>query len=184
MTNRFADDTHKLQAEEFIFELGRFVLAFERICEEMRYNVMFMLRSQGLQNSGIEQVLIGDKVSAELQVLLGAIFCELPAQDEEDRRCVKELLKSIKGLSEIRNILLHNAWNLGTEAADSELVAGIVRFRTKQSRGSEVEVHGYSASYLRELIQEAERIQVLMQRLQYCIIQKGFKVSTEFTKMM
>lgn len=184
MIKEYADDTHKLQAEEFIFELGKFVLAFERICEAMRYNIMFMLRSQGLQNQGIEQVIIGDKAAAELQVLLGAIFCELPDRDEEDKRSVGSLLKSIKDITETRNLLLHNAWNLGTEAADSELIAATVRIRTKQNSGTKAEIHGYSASYLRQLIQEAKRIQVLLQRLQYCVVQSGLKVSSEFARMM
>ena len=50
MFSEYADDEHQKQAEEFIMELGRFVLSFERVCDAMRYIIMFMLRDQGLSN--------------------------------------------------------------------------------------------------------------------------------------
>lgn len=186
MPSEYADDAHREQAEEFIMELGRFVLAFERVCDAMRHIIMFMLRSQGLKNYRMEQVIVGDKASAELQIMLGALYCELPGQDEIDKGCVKKLLKSIKGVAEERNVLLHCSWGLGskTAASDEELYAATVRYRAKQNTGSGTEVLGFSASYIRELSSELKRIQVLLQRLQYCVTQTGFKVSTEFTNPM
>lgn len=182
MLKKFADEKHQSQAEEFIMELGKFVLAFERVCDVMRYLIMFSLRSQGLNNQGIEQVIVGDKAAAELQILLGAIYCELPGQDESDRMCVKNLLKDFKEITEKRNILLHSSWNLGNGAGDQQLYAATIRFRAKQNSGAGTEVHGYSASYIRDLSNELERVQVLLVRLQYCVTQTGFKVSSEFAK--
>lgn len=131
MFKEYADDRHREQAEEFIMELGKFVLAFERVCDAMRYVIMFMLRSQGLRNQGMEQVIIGEKAASDLQLLLGAIYCELPEQDDDDRQAVRDLLKDMKEISEKRNILLHCSWNLGAESSDSELYAATVRFRAK-----------------------------------------------------
>lgn len=184
MIKEFADEKHQNQAEEFIMELGKFVLAFERVCDAMRYLAMFMLRSQGLKNHGMEQVVVGDKAAAELQVLLGAIYCELPGQDKADRKCVKEFLKDFKEITKKRNILLHSSWNLGNTSAEKELYAATLRFRAKQNGGSDAEVHGYSASYIRDLSDQLKRIQVLAQRLQICVTQSGFKVSAEFAKRM
>ena len=186
MPNEYDGDAHREQAEEFIMELGKFVLAFERVCDVMRYIIMFILRSQGLSNQGMEQVIVGDKASAELQIMLGALYCELPKQDEIDKGCVKDLLKRIKTVAEKRNILLHCSWNLGNEAAanDKELYAATVRFRAKQNSGSGTEVLAFSASYIRELASELTSIQVLLNRLQYCVTQTRFKVSTELNKPM
>ena len=36
MLSEYANDEHQKQAEEFIMELGRFVLSFERVCDAMR----------------------------------------------------------------------------------------------------------------------------------------------------
>jgi hypothetical protein len=183
MYKKFADDKHQIQAEEFIMELGKFVLAFERVCDGMRHIIMFSLRSQGLNNQGVEEVIVGDKAAAELQTLLGAIYCELPNQDESDRKCVKDLLKDFQGITEKRNVLLHSSWNFGSGSADQSLYAATVRFRAKQNSGSGTEVHAYSASYIRDLSKQLERVQVLLGRLQYCITQK-FKVSSEFAKSL
>ena len=62
MFKEFADDKHKEQAEEFIFSVGRFVIAFERVCDAMRVNVRLILRRQGLNNQGMQNVIIGDNV--------------------------------------------------------------------------------------------------------------------------
>jgi hypothetical protein len=145
---------------------------------------MFSLRSQGLKNQGIEQVIVGGKASAELQMLLGAVYSELPGHDELDKKCVQQLLKDIKDITEKRNILLHSSWNLGNHAIDPEFYAVAIKYKPQQKSGSGIKVHEYSALELRNLSNELKRIQVLLQRLQYCITQVGFKVSSEFSKQI
>jgi len=183
MFNKYKDERHQEQAHEFLKELGEFVLSFERVCENMRHAIMFMLRSQGLNNQDMAFVIVGDKTSSELQVLFGALFMEMPNQDEDDKKCVKELLKRIKKITEQRNILLHSAWDLGHQASwDKEILAVATRFRTKQNTGADIQPHGVNPSYLRELGLELTSIQVLVERLLYCISQPQFKVSTELNK--
>ncbi len=81
--SEFADDEHRAQAEEWLLELGRFAVGFERVCEGMRHTILFMFQSEGLQHPGLAQVIIGEKSSAELQVLVGALFAELRARTDE-----------------------------------------------------------------------------------------------------
>ena len=178
--SEFADDKHQAQAEEFLLEVGRFAVAFERVCEAMRINIQFIFQSEGLTHRGLSQVVIGDKASAELQILLGALFSELRAKnDDEDRKAVQSLLNEVISLTEKRNLVLHSAWRFGKNAAYAELYATTIRPRTKQKKGAVPELHGLSASYLRELTKEATSLQARLQRLQYCILQSGFKVSNE-----
>ena len=87
--SEFADDEHRTQAEEFMLELGRFAVAFERVCEAMRHTVLLIFQSEGLQHEGLAQVVIGDKGSAELQLLVGALFTELRSRtDDADQMAV------------------------------------------------------------------------------------------------
>lgn len=150
MFKEYADERHREQAEKFIFAMGKFVLAFERVCDTLRYLIMFTLRSQGLKNQNMEQVIIGDKTASELALLFGALYFELPNQDDADKKIIRDLLTTIKEIIEKRNILLHSNWSLGEKAADadSELYAATVRYRTKQIKGGKAEIFGYSASYL------------------------------------
>jgi len=184
MFKKYADEKHRKQAEEFIMEIGEFVLAFERVCDDMRHTIMLMLRAQGLQNQGMAQVVVDDKASADLQLLMGAIYCELPNQDAEDKKHVQGLLARIKKVTERRNILLHSAWNFGNQAAYAEMYAATIRLKPGQNKGGSSEIHGYSASYVRDQSRELTKIQVLLRRLQICIAQAGHKVSTKFSKLV
>jgi hypothetical protein len=105
MFSEFKDDQHRQQAEEILLTFGRFTVQFERVCEAMRHAIMFLLRCQGLRNQGMEQVIIGDKSSAELQVLLGALCNHMPTWNDDDRSAVKQMLKEVKYLTEQRNIV-------------------------------------------------------------------------------
>jgi hypothetical protein len=182
MYSEFKDDQHRQQAEEFLLALGRFTVQFERVCEVMRKAIMFALRSQGLKNSGMEQVVIGDTSSAELQVLLGAVFNHLPNQDDLDRAAVKALLKDVKELTEQRNVAIHSAWQFGGSSSEIELYAVAIRQRTKQNSGAVPEIHGISASYLDELGGKLKTAQLRLQRLVICISQPEFKVAIKLNE--
>jgi hypothetical protein len=181
--SEFADDEHRAQAEEFLLELGRFAVAFERVCEGMREAILAIFLSEGLKHQGLAQVVVGDKTSAELQVLLGALFSELRARtDEEDRKAVHFLITEVMDLTEHRNRVVHSAWRFGNNAAFAELYATAIRPRAKLKRGAVPEIHGISAQYLRELVAKATAIQVKLQRLNRCVLQPGFKVAAELAK--
>lgn len=122
--SEFADDRHQLQAEGLLLEHGRFCVAFERVCEAMRHSIVLIFLSEGLAHEGLAQVVIGDKASAELQVLLGALFSELRGRyKDDDQRAVQDLLKEIAKLTEARNLVVHSAWRFGKNAAFAELYA-------------------------------------------------------------
>lgn len=180
--SEFKDDKHRKQAEEFLLAMGRFIVAFERVCEAMRYGIMFSLRSQGLRNDGMEQVIIGDTSSAQLQVLLGALYSHLPNQDKEDDQAVRTLLKEIKELTEQRNVVVHTSWRLGKPPSGVTLYAAAMRPRTKQNFGAIPEFRGLSASHLKQLSARSKAAQVKLNRLTACITQPSFKVSTELSK--
>lgn len=179
----YKDDAHRAQAEEFMLELGRFAIEFERVCEAMRHTVMAIFHSEGLTHQGLSQVVIGDKASAELQLLVGALFSELRAGfDDGDRKAVRGLLKEVKELTEQRNDVLHTAWHLGEGAREFELMAVAIRPTAGQTKGAVHEHHGLTASYLRELSERAMKLQVLLARLQTCILQKDFSPAKELVK--
>lgn len=183
--SEFSDDQHRAQAEEFMLELGRFAVAFERVCEAMRHTVELIFLSEGLKHQGLAQVVIGDKASAELQLLVGALFAELRSRtDEADQKAVQALLKEVDSLTTVRNLVVHGAWRFGKNAAYAEFYATTVRPRTKKTKGAVPELQGVSASYLRELTEQSNILQVKLQRLHCCVFQKGFKVSDELARSL
>ena len=181
--SQYKDDAHRAQAEEFMLELGRFAIEFERVCEAMRHTTIIIFHSEGLKHQGLSQVVIGGKASAELQVLVGALFSELRARfDDDDRKAVRLVLKDIKELTESRNEVLHTAWQFGQGTREFEMRAVAIRPTTAQNKGAVPEPHGLTPSYLRELSQFAKKQQVMLARLQPCILQKGFCPAKELGK--
>jgi hypothetical protein len=186
--SEFADTKHREQAEGFLLSLGKFVLAFERVCAAMRFLVIFVLEKQGL-NQGMAQVIIAkregkDLGARDLQNLLAAVFSELPGLDEDDRKAVAGLVTSITNLTDERNRLVHSDWHLGVETAENELTAASFRFKASPSRGASIEEHWCSSSEVEEWTRKAKECQVRLQRLQYCVNQSGFKVATELGKSL
>lgn len=175
MISEFKDKRHQQQAEEILLTLGKFTVQFERVCEAMRQAIIYSLRSQGLKNCGMEQVIIGDTSSAELQVLLGALCRHVPDWDDEDQVAIKAMLRDIKEITETRNIVIHSAWRFGNIASEADLMAVAVRQRTKQNSGAVPEIWAVTAPYLEELIQKMRMYQAQLQRLQICLVQSGHK---------
>lgn len=182
MFSEFADRKHREQAEGFLLSLGKFVLAFERVCAAMRNLVILVLRNQGLKNQGAEQVVIGKPGAKDLQRLLAALCAELPGLDEDDCAAVKDLVACIDKLITERNLLVHSDWHLGVEADENELKAVSFKFKATPSRGAFIQEHWRSPSEVQEWTRNARECQVRLQRLQYCVNQTGFKVAAELRK--
>lgn len=183
MQAEFANDEHRAQGEELLLELGRFAVAFERVCESMRHVIISAFQSEGLRQQGLARVVIGDKTSAELQVLLGALVGELRARtDDADQKAVHALLKEVKELGEARNVVIHSSWSFGKNAAFAELYATAIRPRTKQNQGAVPEIHGMSAGYLCRLTETSNALQIKLDRLRNCIIRNDLKIATELAR--
>ena len=169
------------EADQVLLALGRFNVYFERACESMRQAISLSLRSQGLRNQQMEQVIIGDTAAAELQVMLGALCNHLPQFDANDRKMLRALWKEIKELTEQRNGVVHSAWQF-LENPGPEVSALAVRPHTKQNSGAIAEIRALSVSHINDLIERAKRIQVLLARLTTSVTQPQLKLSTIFAE--
>jgi len=184
MFSEYASAKHKEQAEEFLLSLGKLVLAFERVCAAMRFLVLFVLNRHGL-NQPMAQVIIGTRERAhDLRNLLAALLVELPGLDDDDRKAAESLMQRIAGLTKKRNKLVHANWDFGTAATESELATGTWKFKAEPSRGVTIQQYWSSSSEIEEDIRKARQCQVLLDRLQICLTQAGFKVSTELGRAL
>lgn len=180
---QYADDVHRAQAEAFMLEIGRFAIEFERVCEAMRYTAIAIFYAEGLRHQGLAEVVIGDTASADLQQLVGALFSELRAKfNDDDRKAVKNLLKDVKELTERRNEVLHSAWRLGSAAREFEMMAVATRPTTAQNKGAVPQSHGLTTGFLVELSERARRIQLLLDKLQGCILNEGRSPAFELSQ--
>ena len=112
MFYKYDNQEHEIKAKEVLAGLGEFVIAFERVCAEMRSCVLCTFRREGLQNQGLSQVIVNKAAAETLRFTLGGIYSELRGQDAEDQQIVKSLLARIDKLGTTRNQLLHAEWYL------------------------------------------------------------------------
>jgi hypothetical protein len=175
---------HEAKAKTVLAGLGEFVIAFERVCAEMRSCILCAFRREGLKNQGLSQVVINKSAVEALRSTLGGLFSELRGQDGEDKNAVKNLLARIDNLGSTRNELLHAEWylNYDYEDASDEFTALALKHNTSQNGGAYSLKIPVTKAILDEHVKEATEILVLLRRLAICLNQNGFKVSETLSR--
>jgi len=182
---QYDNEEHESKAKEVLSGLGEFVIAFERICAEMRSCIFCIYRREGLRNQGLAQVVVNKAAAEGLRTTLGGLYAELRDQDEEDKKHVKQLLSRIDHLGTIRNELLHAEWflNYDYQNATREFYALALKHNASQSGAYSLKIP-ISKEILNIHIHEATEILVLIGRLGICMNQKGLKVSEMLSKSL
>ena len=179
MFYQYDNADHEAKAKAVLAGLGEFVIAFERVCAEMRNCILCAFRREGLENQGLSQVVINKCAAEALRSTLGGLFSELRGQDEKDKKAVIDLLARIVTLGSTRNELLHAEWylNYDYENADDEFTALALKHNASQNGGAYSLKIPVTVAILEEHVKNATEILVLLRRLAICLNQKGFKVS-------
>lgn len=184
MFYQYDNEQHEKKAQEVLAGLGEFVVAFERVCSEMRSCIFCIFRREGLNNQGLAQVTVNKAAAEGLRATLGGLFSELKDQNEADKQQVKELLKRIDKLGSTRNELLHAEWflNYDYENAGEEFTALALKSNTSQNQGAYGIKVPVTKDSLSSYVREATEILVLLRRLSICMNQKGFIVNKMLSK--
>lgn len=182
--SEYSNEDHRAKAVAILASLGNFVVAFERVCAAMRHCIFASFRREGLKNQGLSQVVVNGKAAAFLRETLGAVYAELPDQDEKDRVCVKSVLARVASLATRRNEFLHAEWytNYDYDGATDEFNALALKYGSSQSDGAFTIPISVNEATLRDSLREATEIQVLLNRLAICLNQKGHKVSEHLNR--
>jgi len=181
---QYDNEEHEEKAKEVLAGIGEFVIAFERVCAEMRSCIFSIFRKAGLQNQGLSQVVVNKAAVEGLRTTLGGLYAELRDQDEDDRRIVKNLLARIDKLGTVRNELLHAEWflNYDYENANDEFTALALKHNARQNQGAYSFTIPVTKESLNNHVKEATEILVLLRRLSICMNQSGLKVDELLSK--
>lgn len=181
---RYDSEDHEKKATEVLARLGEFIIYFERVCAGMRSCIHCAFRRSGLQNHGLSQVVINKLAAEGLRTTLGAVFQELPDQDDDDKKIVRDVLARIDRLGSIRNELLHAEWffNYEYEEAGDEFYALALKSNSSQNSGANSLKISVTKESLNQHIKESTEIQIFLTRLATCLNEKGLKVSEALSK--
>ena len=186
MFYQYDNEEHEEKAKEVLAGIGEFVIAFERVCAEMRSCIFCIFRKSGLNNQGLSQVVINKAAAEGLRTTLGGFYAEVREQDKDDKKLVKKLLKRIDELGTVRNQLLHAEWflNYDYENASDEFTALALKHHASQNQGAYSFTIPVTKESLNLHVKEATEILVLLRRLTICMNQNGFKVSEMLSKSL
>ena len=184
MFYQYDNKEHEEKAKEVLSGLGEFVIAFERVCAEMRSVILCIFRKEGLKNQGLSQIVVNKSAAEALRTSLGGLYSELRDQDEKDIKLVKQLLSRVDKLGSIRNKLLHAEWflNYDYENANDKFTALALKHSTSQNSGAYSLTIPVSKESLNAHVREATEIQVMMRRFGLCMNQNGLKISDVLSK--
>ena len=171
MFYQYDNKEHEKKVKEVLSGLGEFVVAFERICAEMRSCILCVFRKAGLANQGLSQVVVNKAAAEGLRTTLGGLYTELKDQDKEDKKCVKSLLARVDKLGTVRNELLHAEWflNYDYENSNDEFTALSLKHNSSQNQGAYSLIIAVTKESLCNHVKEATEILVLLRRLTICM---------------
>lgn len=156
-----------LSEEDLLFNaIGRFAVAFEMVCDEMRACITSALETNGLKNRELTEVVVADLTAEPLRRLLGAVFAVMWAKDTDAKSKVSKLLKRIQELTSARNRILHGRWDVDDPYyLDDPIVAEGLKIRTSEKDGLIREYMEYSPDDFHKHRREAEEITGLLKTL-------------------
>ncbi len=174
--------TEELEARRSLHEaIGRFVVAFELLVQELRSACSLMLEQGGLglRNQPLAHIVLARVGAAELADLAGALYREFRPDDSAGAQALKPILKRIDKLRENRNKIIHAAWALGIPGQQGavEHVAHSLTLGRSRSNGRIIRKQAFQPADFDKLTTEAARLQVYATRLCYSVNQSDLSLA-------
>ena len=146
--------------EQYEQAIGKYVLAFEYVCETMRMCIRAMFKHQGLSNDTLIDTLIGEMTSAPLQKTLLSSYGLIRHQNRTQRSKIADVLKKIQSLTTFRNQLLHSAWQVVQNEPSDEVLAVSMNRKVKRDKkhGTLDVVFGFTADHILEQAEIADQL--------------------------
>lgn len=150
--------------------IGEFVVSFEGICHALRMGIDHVLDKNGLTNSRLTDILIGDLTAHPLQGVYRALLAESERLDNAEVALLDNIFKRVTHLCEERNRIVHSAWFIDFKNAD-DLENGLL-LRCKPGRSKEGAKESSSkipVQDIRDIINETRLVDDLIHQLNMCI---------------
>jgi hypothetical protein len=177
-------EAYKQQTNDEYAALGRYVQAFEDVCERLRIIVVFLLARCGLRNQVLARILVEHENITALPLLkvTRAMMQELYGENKDAMKILKQLYDDFEPEIRRRNHYLHGSWRIGwgnlTEREySSDSLAHKAKFSPKD--GFWIETVVKSVEQLRGVIDRLEEIGSGFSRLDSCLL-GGFEVLQNF----
>jgi UDP-2,3-diacylglucosamine pyrophosphatase LpxH len=101
------------QSEALYASIGRFVVRFEWVCEQMTSCIIFVLHGDGLRTQNLAWALLADLNANALLQSFRAVVAELRKDHAGDMLILEKVSTSVEALIKQRNDVIHRTWFIG-----------------------------------------------------------------------
>lgn len=160
--------------------IGEFAVAFENISHQQLRCIEVLLKTAGLRDERVFQILFANYTSEPMRVMLQSLIGQLRPPDASEQAIVKNLFARHQRLISRRNEVMHGTWMIGygnDQTADWGTAVGWKLGKNKS--GASVKGFKYRVEDFDELTQEANELVKAFFRLFGCY-SGGFEVRKNF----
>ena len=179
--NKSSHDTMRAAQVDALHQaIGEFAVAFENISHQQLRCIEVLLKSAGLRNERVMQILFAGYTSEPMRVMLQSLIGQLRTPDASEQAIVKNMFVRHQKLISRRNEVMHSTWMIGYGNVQTTDWGTAVGWKLgKNKTGSRVKGFEYRVEDFDELTQEAKELANAFFRLWGCY-SGGFNVSQNF----
>jgi hypothetical protein len=167
------------QSEAPYAAIGRFVVKFEWVCQQMTGCIIFSLGSDGLRTQNLAWALLADLNAKPLFQSFRAVVAELRKNDASDMLILDNVSKRVDRLIEQRNDVIHRTWFIGAASEQDEDFSKVDSWKFKKTgTGAKYKPRKGSVDEFNTLSNEADELAEIIFRISACLgINKPFSKS-------
>ena len=150
--------------------IGEFAVAFEAICHAIRMGIDDILQKNGLRNSRITDILIGDLTAHPLQDIYRALLLETEKLDKTEVAILDNIFKRVSQVGEHRNRIIHSAWFIDFKNAEDIMKGLLLRYKPgRTKKGAKESPSKIPIQEIKAIIKEARVLGDLIHQLNMCL---------------
>ncbi len=187
MSEKERKERREKDTDRLYRSVGKFVVEFEHVCSALQAGIVFILHRSGLHDQNISQILLAGINADPLRTLFESLVNETQSLSKTDTKILKSTLNRFQRLTEQRNNVVHSVWFIGwgNDSTEDFSEASGIKYH-KNKKGADVKTFRQKAEDFNNLIQEAEALTKIFQRMHGCILdghsfQSNIKISDDGT---
>jgi len=187
MNHSEREEKLRKQRDAWYAALGRFVVEFEHVCNQMNTCIIFVLSGNSLRSQNLVQAVLAEFTADPLLSSFRAVVGELRKGDDYEMRILDNVSKRVQNLIERRNDVIHRTWFIEYWGPkDTEFSkAPSLKFK-KSKRGAEPKYLELTAEELGDLSKEAFELHNIIFRISGCLslgrpFSKNFRLEKDGT---
>lgn len=155
-------------AKEVYPSIGEFVVQYEKVCYNLRFEISKILEKEGLKNNKLSEILIGGLTITPLINIFRSLILEIKNPDEKGLKLINKVFSQIVKLAKERNKIVHSAWFVdNTVEAENETLKHIRPGYNK--KGAKPSINSYSIEKIKEWSRKANYLSQNILQIGTCI---------------